>query len=433
MKDDRLLASFAALGLAVLIFASPVFAQDEEKAAVDDSQSGYSNIPVFGGPDGVSAELARNDKKRDSTFAFDGLQRAFAPYFAWKRQLNDDHGVSFGFQYYLLPQRASSSLGDDDALGSIFRFQGTWTLFGRDGDNPGRIEWRVENRSDVFGRQSPNDLSGQIGAAALNTGFGYSSNFSTDLAVLNWTQGFNNSTAGAAMGRLAFDVYLDAMPFQTFSRGFINRAFLLNPTIGTTGIGAIGAVAKGFITDQIWIGGQMHDGNAASGDFDWDTDEEGEWLTAVEIGWSPSFADRKKQLVQFTYWHKDARSLAGVPKGSGWAVSAAYQLNETYFPFVRFGHSDGGAGVAAEDAISAGVEITQRFDEIWSIGAGWANPSETTFGPGLSDEWVIETSYKFQLSKNFSLTPDVQIIFNPANNPVDSSSWVVGVRAILTL
>lgn len=424
---------FAALGLAFFIITAPVSAQENETTTEDEYQSGYGDIPEFGGPDGVSAELARNDQKREATYAFDGAQRLLAPYFDWKRRLNDDHGLSLGFQYYLLPQVATSSRGDDDALGSIFRFQGSWTLFGRDGVNPGRIEWRVENRTDVFGQQSPNDLSGQIGAAALNTGFGYSSGFKTDLAVLNWTQGFNNSTAGAAVGRLAFDVYLDAMPFQTFSRGFMNRAFLVNPTIGTTGIGAIGAVAKGFITDQIWIGAQIHDGNAASGDFDWDTVGEGEWLSAVEIGWSPSFADRKKQMVQFTYWQKDARTLAGVPKGSGWAVSAVHKLNETYFPFVRFGHSDGGAGVAAEDAFSIGVEITRRFDEIWTIGAGWANPSARTSGAGLSDEWVVESSYKFQLSRNFSLTPDVQILFNPANNPGKSSIWVGGVRFILTL
>ena len=29
--------------------------------------------------------------------------------------------------------------------------------------------------------------------------------------------------------------------------------------------------------------------------------------------------------------------------------------------------------------------------------------------------------------------PDAQIIFNPADNPDESSIWVVGVRAILTL
>ena len=125
--------------------------------------------------------------------------------------------------------------------------------------------------------------------------------------------------------------------------------------------------------------------------------------------------------------------MAGVSRGSGWAVSAAWKLNDTYFPFVRFGHSDGGAGVAAEDAFSAGVEISRPRGATWTLGAGWAKPSEETFGAGVDDETVIETSYKFQISKNFTLMPDAQIIFNPADNPAESSIWVIGVRAILTL
>ena len=119
--------------------------------------------------------------------------------------------------------------------------------------------------------------------------------------------------------------------------------------------------------------------------------------------------------------------------GSGWAVSAAWQLNDKYFPFVRFGDSDGGGGVAAEQSFSAGIEISRPRGEAWTIGAGWAKPSEDTFEPGLDDETVLETSYKFQISRELSLLADGQVIFNPANNPGKSSIWVIGVRAILTL
>ena len=70
---------------------------------------------------------------------------------------------------------------------------------------------------------------------------------------------------------------------------------------------------------------------------------------------------------------------------------------------------------------------------MWTIGLGWAKPSEETFGPGLDNETVFETSYKFQIAKNFSLLPDAQVIFNPANNPERTSVWVIGIRAILTL
>ena len=412
--------------LAACSLVSPVLAQDAPR-----TRSGYEDVPDFGGPESVTRQLKRADELRDALYDwpfFDG-------YFDWKRQVKDDYGVSFGVQLYGLTQVASDSLPDSnsDAFGNIFRFLGNWTLFKKDNGNLGRIEWRFESRSAMFGFQAPGSLGGATGVAAVVPGFAYSDNFDLDLAVINWTQGFANGRAGYAVGRLAFDVYLDAFPFQTFSRGFLNRAFILNPTLPTTGVGALGGVVKGFVTDNLWVGAQVHDANAASGEFDFDTIQEGEWLKAVEIGFTPSFGQRKTQLVQGTYWDKDARSLAGVSSGSGWAVSAAWKLNDRFFPFARFGHSDGGAGVAAEDAFSAGVEIAMPRGAAWTIGAGWAAPSEETFGPGLDDETVLETSYKLQVASNFSVLGDAQVIFNPANNPGESSVWVLGVRAILTL
>jgi porin len=409
--------------------------QQSESSAEDGTQSGYEDIAEFGGPDSVSNELKRNDVARESRYQFDSLQSTFAPYFDWKRRVKDEHGVSFGTSLYLLYQKASDSLPgqDDDALGHIFRYQGAWNLFQRDNGNSGHVAWRLESRSHIGGFQAPGSLGGATGIRTLAPGFAYNQKFEFDIPVLSWVQHFANGRAGYAVGRLAFDVYLDAFPFQTLSKGFINRSSIYNPTMPTTGLGAIGGVVKGFVTDNIWLGAQIYDANAVNGDFDLSTVEEGEWIKAVEIGFTPSFADRGSNRVQFTYWEKDARVRAGTPKGDGWALSAVSQLSDNMSSFVRFGHSDGGGGVAAEDAVSAGIQFTQSFDEIWTLGIGWANPSSTTFGPGLDDEYLVETSYKFQLSRNFSLTPNVQLVINPAGNPDENSIWIFGMRAIITL
>ena len=350
-------------------------------------------------------------------------------------QGQEESNVSLGLQVYALYQDASSSLDgrDDNAFGNINRFFGDWTVFRGDTGNLGRVEWRVESRSNVGNFQAPGSLGSATGIAALSPGFGYSENFEPDVAILNWTQVFANGRGKYAAGRLAFDLYFDDFPFLTYTRGFMNRSFIINPTMPTAGSGALGGVVEGFVTDHIWLGTQIFDANAVSGEFDWDTVEEDEWLKAVEIGYAPSIADRHNNRIQFTYWQKDDRTLAGVSKGSGWAVSAIHELSDRYLPFVRFGHSDGGAGVVAESAISAGVEIEQRFDHVWTVGAGWAKPSRKTYGTGLDNETVFETSYTFQLSEKFSITPDVQVVFNPANNPDKNSVWVFGLRALLSM
>ena len=429
-----------ALALALLAFISgPARAQEsppQSDDSMDDaSQSGYEDVVDFGGPEGVGARLEENDAVRESRFRFDGLQRMLGPYFDWKRQVKEERGVAFGTSLYLLYQKASDSLPgeEDDALGHIFRYQGKWTLFQPDNGNRGQLAWRLESRSRVGGFQAPGSLGGATGIRTLAPGFAYNEKFEFDIPVLSWVQQFANGRAGFDVGRLAFDVYLDAFPFQTLSKGSLNRSSIYNPTMPTTGLGALGGVVKGFVTDNIWLGAQIYDANAVNGDFDFDTVQEGEWIKAVEIGFTPSFEQRGMKRVQFTYWEKDARTLAGTPKGDGWAVSAVSDLRDDVLAFVRFGHSDGGGGVAAEDAFSAGVQFTEDFDETWTIAVGWANPSSTTFGPGLDNETLIETSYKFQLSQNFSFTPNLQVVFNPAGNPDENSIWIFGLRAILTL
>ncbi len=251
--------------------------------------------------------------------------------------------------------------------------------------------------------------------------------------MLNWTQGFSDHRFGYAVGRLASDVYSDSFVFSTFSRGYLNRSFLFNPTQGSTGVGSLGVVAKGFVTDQIWVGGHMYDGNAASGDFDLDTFRQHEWLKEVEIGWAPLFARRPTDRIQFLYWYKDERIEAGVSSGKGWVVTASYQTGEKFLSFFRMGRSNGGAGVPAEKAASAGVEYSPRAGRALTVGLGWARPSKDTYGPGLRDEYVTELSYRLQLTKNFSLLPDVQIVFNPARNPAEDRVWVLGLRASLAL
>ena len=409
--------------------------QTSETSSEDGTQSGYKDIAQFGGPESVGARLQENDAIRESRYQIDGLQTALGPYFDWKRRVNEERGVAFGTSLYLLYQKASDSLPgqEDDALGHIFRYQGKWTVFQRDNGNNGQLAWRLESRSQVGGFQAPGSLGGATGIRALAPGFAYNEKFELDVPVLSWIQHFANGRAGYAVGRLAFDVYLDAFPLQTLSKGSLNRSSIYNPTLPTTGLGALGGVVKGFVTDNIWLGAQFYDANATNGEFDLATVDDGEWIKAVEIGFTPSFSQRGTNRVQFTYWEKDARTKAGTPKGSGWALSAASKLNDYLFPFFRYGHSDGGGGVAAKDALSAGVQVTQDFDEIWTIAIGWANPSSKTFGPGLDDETLIETSFQFQMSRNFSMTPNLQLVINPAGNPSESTIWIFGLRVILTL
>jgi porin len=390
---------------------------------------------VFGGPNGVPGELEQTEAIVEA-FRVDNRNIALGGWYDWKRELQDKYGLNFGINASMLGAWASDALGDeDDAAGGVYRLQGEWTLFGRGTGNTGSVIFRVENRSQIGSGIPPGSLRSAIGSAATDPAFAYSDDFGTDISVLAWQQGFGReqSRVGIAAGLLDFSAYLDAFYFQTLARGFLNRSFILSPTVGTTGIGAFGAVARGMLTDKFWLGGGFYDANAKSGDpglgdFEWD-----ELLKHVEFGYTPSLARRGTDRLQLTYWHKDAVRSTGARSGSGWLFSYSWMMDRYWVPFLRAGHSDGGAGVLAETSFSGGVARRLNHQDWLTLGLGWNRPSDKTYAGRLDDEAVIEASYLWQLTANTSLLGDIQYIADPAQNPEEDAIWVAGLRLRVAL
>jgi porin len=390
---------------------------------------------TLGGPNGVPGELEQAQEIVDA-FRRDNRRIYLKSWYDWKQRLRDDYGFNFGINASLLYQGASDVLGeDDDAFGGVYRLQGDWMLVRRGTGNAGGIIFRVENRSKIGSGIPPAALRGEIGAAATDPGFAYSDDFGTDFSVLAWQQGFGKErpTVGVVAGLLDFSAYLDAFYFQTLARGFLNRSFILSPTVATTGIGAVGAAARGMVSENWSLGGGFYDANARSGDpslsdFEWD-----ELLKHVEVGFTPSLDRRGTDRIQLTWWHKDALPASGTSSGSGWLFSYSWQYDEYWIPFIRAGHSDGGAGVLAETSLAGGVARRLSHQDWLTVGIGWNKPSTETHGRGLDDEKVFEASYLWQLTANTALLGDLQYIVDPALNPEDDSTWIAGLRMRLAL
>ena len=49
------------------------------------------------------------------------------------------------------------------------------------------------------------------------------------------------------------------------------------------------------------------------------------------------------------------------------------------------------------------------------------------------DQYTFEVYYRLQVTEQFALTPDIQYLFDPAQNPTQDSLWIFGLRARLAL
>ncbi|MGI9473657.1 MAG: carbohydrate porin [Rubripirellula sp.] len=400
-----------ALGQGSIESSSFLFEQDDEPSEF-----------LLEGPAGVDQQI---DYWEDRPSLF-GDQRS-SSFSRWRDRMDEECGIDFGFNGYMLYQAASRRDVEDDnqAFGGIYRLQGSWSLF-RDTSHLGRFEFRLEGRDALSQLPSPTTLASGLGIRALNSGYVYATDFESVLTVFRWAQTFLDGQVAISGGVHAFDVHQDVYPFQTIGRAFLNRAFIVNPAIGTTTVGAFAIITKVELTEHIWTGYQMYDANAKNGVPFWDSMQSNEWLRSVELGWTPSPDRYLTDRILLTVWQRDAVERTSAQSGWGFAISASRQLNDPLLAFLRVGHNDGGGGVQARNAFSTGFEYAFDSTEAFAFGFGWASP------PGLSSEYVMETSYRVQATPHLSITPDLQFILDPATSE-RRSVLAASLRMILSI
>ena len=117
----------------------------------------------------------------------------------------------------------------------------------------------------------------------------------------------------------------------------------------------------------------------------------------------------------------------------GAGFSATKFIDDKWLPFLRVGYAEDG-GAMWERSVSTGIGyyITETRD-LLGIGLNWGRPAESDDGPDLDDQYTAELFYRLQLSPNLALTPDIQLIIDPALNPQEDTLWIFGFRARLTL
>lgn len=402
-------------------------------AVAEQTETGYEDVPEFGGPSNVGSELKEDAKDKQPAFRFKGIDSFFKPYLDSKTRLNKENGFAYGFDYTAMYQNASESLGETVAAGGIFRAFGSWTLVGRETGNTGSIVYKVENRHKLGTNISPKDLGFEMGYIGFTAPI--YADYGMGLTNLYWQQNFKDANFNFIAGVVDTTDYLDIYGLINPWTAFSNLAFLTDPTIPAPNMG-LGAAFGWMATDHLYLVGGVADtnGDPSNPGAMWDSffgDQE--YFTHLELGWVSSYDRRYFDNAHLTYWHADQRVAAATPAGWGVAFSYTKFINDTWMPFFRAGYAvDGGA--LYENSISTGLGYYMAGSrDLLGVGLNWSKPSESSFGPGLSNQITTELFYRYQLSQNVALTPDLQYIIDPAWNTGVDSILILGLRMRLAL
>jgi porin len=419
----------SAILVAIGLLASSAPAQDpdvpytaltSQESRPDNSRSIYSDIPQFGGPTSVGGQLAE-DAAVAPEFRWQGLQDAFEPWYAFKEKLNDRCGLQFNIDESMFYQTVTDSLGESDAASGLVRFYGQWELLGRGSDNPGMLVFKGENRHRMGSSITPFDLGFEAGSI-VPTGT-FFSEFDFGVTNFYWKQYAYDRDVTFAIGVIDVTDFIDVYAMANPLTHFINLAFSTNPTIAVPNQG-LGVAAGAMLTDHLYLQGGFSDANGQPTTAGFDTFfDEAEYFSYAELGITSSRDRIYLDSVHVTLWHADPRDLAGTPEGHGVAFTAQKFVCEKWLPFFRFGYADGDAALM-QTTFSTGLGLQQENRDVMGLGFSWGNPADSS----LRSQFTSEAFYRFQLTQFLAITPDVQLVVDPALNPNTDVLGFFGVR-----
>jgi porin len=411
--------------------------EDQVEDSADDPIAVQGLIERFNesaqlSPDSVESLLQKDADPKDPFFRLEFLE----PYYNFKQKLLDKIGLGFGFDYTTVLLGATQSIGDDFSAGGMGRLYSSWQLIGRDTSSySGSIIFKGENRHD-YSNIPPSALGFEIGyAGIIEPPF---SDQGWRLTNLYWRQSFGEDRFVTYIGFLDATDFVDAFILGSPWTGFFNFVFSTgSASIDLPNDATLGAMAGFWINEKIYIMGSLTDLSSDPEDpfggfktfF-----EDNEYFTSVEIGYTPSAERFFNDRIHLTFWHTDKRENLGLDDGWGFSFSATKWLSgDKIMCFIRGGYADDGAGLLEKSSsVGMGFQPMPGRDFL-AVGINWGEPNEASFGPDLDSQFTMELMYRIQILRELAVTPDLQFIIDPANNPDDDFIAVFGIRARLAL
>lgn len=420
----RLVAVVAAIAFA----AAGAAAQSPAPAAAPGAE--YADLL-----DGTLSGLGDLEDDLDTRTGFFRRPTALDPWFAWKQSIRDRYGLAFGGSWGVLWQNYSeSAIGQNNAVGSKLTLNFSYALWQRGTPDALTFDLVVEDRRAIGTDLPP--LQAGIGAGSIVPTAATWGQFDLGITQAYLRQNLFDNKFQWTIGKIFAPNFIDAYPFFDDNRQFLSQQFSTSPTIASP-LRGFGMVAAYYPTDTgLYVKpGMFTVYSSDTGSTIEDFFNKPQYFYMFEVGFSglartptpihargPMDADN----IHVTGWYRDAEPN-GTPRSYGAAFNANYRIGDNAMWFLRAGWSDDWVN---DRAVSAGLgwRPDSAPSDLLGAGFGWTRPSN----PLLRSQYTGEVFYRFHVTPNFAITPDLVVVLDPALNPAVDTLWVVGLRARIT-
>jgi len=386
---------------------------DTSPAAHDKSWIGGSNsVPA-------EMQMARDIGQQHSRLP--GLDAVFSSIQDSRDRLAKKTHIELGMDYQMVYQSVNNSATDIDSGSSgYFRLFGSIALVNRGTANEGKIEFNVEYVHLLWTEVDSQDLgfaTGYLGIPALTYG-----RSGLILTTFTWSQGLFSGNLNLRAGRVDPTHFVDVLGHANMRINFLNLENVVNSSVFIPGPG-LGIAAGGFVDDNFYILGLMSDANGSLEEVGF-FNGGAEFDEYLEFGWAPSPKQRHFRNVHIGFWHVDRRHDMGTEDSYGVALSAIYKIGDNWTPFFRAGLSKGTAPLMNANASVGMMYKLTSMSDVVGLAFSWSDPADRE----LRSQFMTELFYRFQISHNFAVSPNLQLIYRPALNPDHNFMAIFGFR-----
>jgi porin len=385
--------------------------------------------------DGALSAGGDLDEEERTTTGLFRRPTAMDPWFAWKRDLRRDYGLNIGGSIMVLWQNYSSSrIGENNSVGGKFTLNLSYDLLNRGDPNALSFDMAVEQRGPLGTDLAP--LQAGIGAGSFVPTAATYGKFDMGITQAYIRQSLDDNRFQYTIGKVFAPNYVDAYPFFDDNRQFLSQAFSTNPTMWSP-LRGFGAVAVAFPTDTgLYLQGGVFTNNSSNvGSTYHDFFTVNERFYTLEVGLSglagkgvaiQSRGPTDANNIHLTGWYRDPAEDGSEPRSYGVAFNANQKVGDNIMWFLRAGWSE---GYLADRAVAAGFgwRPLKDYSDLFGFGIGWTHPAS----PFLESQYTAEAFYRFHVTPNFAITPDIQLQLHPALNPAENALWVFSLRARL--
>ncbi|MBW2419568.1 MAG: carbohydrate porin [Deltaproteobacteria bacterium] len=338
-----------------------------------------------------------------------------------------DHRVTTDLYVMFFDQYASNVREGQQNYGSFaWRSFGEVALVKESPVGESYLEWNLTGTVGLDYDQELESLSFNAGILSLANANVYPDSAAMD--ELYWQQVLPGGAVALLAGRINQSFHFDANRVANGSeQQLLSFSLMNNLSIPWPLYGGLGGVVQWEASEKVSVMFGIGDSSSDEPWGFWKTLDNNSWFELLELDFKVEVPALGKGQYRITPWHN---RLYGE---QGWGIGGSFD-QELGLPwlvgFFRFGAGDEDV-TPVSGFVSGGVGVEGPFGrsgDLFALGVAWSRPSP---GFGVRDETLLEMIYRVRLTPSLELSPALQFVFDPAQNPGDDLIVVPGVRLAL--